>query len=154
MKTAIRLGLALAVFQVVADVSAADPVRWEERPFFARRVGQPVPPPQYYATTEEWPAGTELRIRVVRCPKKASVVLRQFLGGPVFSKGVVKDFPDLAVDQVLSCKLDEKMKVGVTTSIGGAPGTCGGLEQKDGKATMKYGTGDQEMVLEVEIVGK
>jgi len=153
MRTALLLTSILALPHVA--VYAADaPARWEERPFFALRPGQQVPPPQYYATTEELPAGTEVRLRVVRCPDKAGLAVRHFIGGPVFSIGVVKKFSDLAADQVLSCKLGDKMKVGITATIGGDPAACKGLEQKGGKDVLKYAAGDQELILEVEIVGK
>jgi hypothetical protein len=131
---------------------AAD--RWAERPYFARRPGQQVPPPQFYATTDELPAGTEIRIKVVKCPDKAGVALHHFIGGPVFSIGVVKDFSDLKADQVLTCKLDDKMKIGIKTSIGDDAATCKGLEKKDDGAVMTFTCGDAKLVIQVEIVGK
>src|SRR5437016_5877291 len=78
---------------------AAPAARWEERPFFARRPRQPVPPPQYYATTAEVPAGAEVRVKVVSCPKKAGLDLHDFIGGPVFARGVPKSFTDLEAGQ-------------------------------------------------------
>ena len=59
-----------------------------------------------------------------------------------------------AADQVLTCKLDDEMKIGIATNIGGEPATCKGLEAKDGKDVLKYAVGDQELVLEVEVVAK
>ncbi len=153
MRTAIQLVLLLVLPQVAA-LAVDAPARWEERPFFARRPGQHVPPPQYYATTEELPAGAEVRIRVVRCPDKAAAAVRHFIGGPVFSTGVVKEFSGLAADQALACTLGDKMRVGITASVGGEPAACKGLEQKDGADLLKYAAGDQELVLEVEIVRK
>ncbi len=153
MRSTIRLALLLVLPQVAA-LAADAPARWEERPFFARRPGQIVPPPQYYATTEVLPAGTEVRIQVVRCPEKAAVAVRHFIGGPVFSTGVVKAFSGLEAGQALACTLGDKMKVGVTASVGGEPAACKGLERKDGADLLKYAVGDQELVLEVEIVRK
>lgn len=153
MRTAIPLALLLVLPQVAA-LAADAPARWEERPFFARRPGQHVPPPQYYATTEELPAGAEVRIRVVRCPDKAAVAVRHFIGGPVFSTGVVKEFSGLAVDQKLSCTLGDRMKVGITATVDGKPAVCKGLERKDGTDLLKYAVGDQELVFDVEIVRK
>ncbi len=157
MRSALRLPLMLilAYTSVQASAQVADPPsKWVERPFFARRAGQPVPPPQYYSTVAEQPAEAEVRIKVVRAPKKALITVVDFRGGPVFIKGVVKEFPGAEANQVLTYKLGEKMKVGIRTSIGGAEGVCGGLEQKDGKTLLKYAADGQELVLEVEIVPK
>ena len=157
MRTALRLALVLILPYVCVQASAQDanpPSKWVERPFFARKAGQPVPPPQYYSTVDEQPAESELRIKVVRSMKKASISVVNFRGGPVFIKGVVKDFTGAETDQVLTCKLGEKMKVGIRTTIGGVEGVCGGLEQKDGKTLLKYTADGQELVLEVEIVSK
>ncbi len=139
--------LALGAAAVAAD-------QWVERPYFARRPGQQVPPPQFYATPDELPAGTEIRIKVVQCPDKAGVALHHFIGGPVFSVGVVKDFSDLKQDQVLTYKLDDKMKIGIKTSIGGEAATCKGLEKKDDATRMTFTSGDAQLVLQVEIVMK
>jgi hypothetical protein len=134
--------------------AAATIARWEIRPFFPRRGLQKVPPPQYYATTAEMPAGAQVRIKVVQCPKNASLDLRDFIGGPVFSRGIVKAFADLAVGQVLTCKLDKKTKIAITTKVGDEAGTCKELERKEGYDVLKYSFGDLgELVIEVEVVG-
>jgi hypothetical protein len=153
MRTALALISLLALSH--AGAFAADSiVKWEERPFFARRAGTVVPPPQYYATTEEVPAGSEVRIKVVRCPDKAALDLHHFIGGPVFSVGVLKSFSDLEADQTLTFKTDDKMKLGMTAKVGGDAATCKGVERKDGKDVMKYAVGDQDLVVEVEVVAK
>jgi hypothetical protein len=151
-----RTTLALISMAALASAAAcADSIaKFEERPFFARRPGTVVPPPQFYASTEEVLAGAEVRVKVVQCPDKAGIDFHHFIGGPVFSTGVVKSFTDLTADQSLSFKLDDKMRIGVTAKIGGEAATCKEVERKDGKDVMKYAVGDQELVVEVEVVGK
>jgi hypothetical protein len=150
MKTVLLLTPLLALSHVAA--CAADSItQFEERPFFARRLGRVVPPPQFYATKAAVPAGAEVRIKVVRAPDKARIDFHHFLGGPVFSKGVVKSFSDLATERVLTFKTNKEMKIGVTAKIGDEAATCKGLERKDGKDVLKYAAGKQEVVVEVEV---
>ena len=146
-------------FFCAGGYGTASAAHWEERPFFPRRPHQKVPPPQYYATSAELPAGAEVRIKIVKCPKRADLSIHDFLGGPVFSKGIVKEFSDLKADQVLTFKLEKTMKVGITTRAGEGDsketGTCAGLEEKDGHDVMKYSFGDVgDLVIEVEVVGE
>jgi hypothetical protein len=139
---------------VCAGVLAGETIaKWEERPFFARRPGQTVPPPQHFATTQEMPEGAEVRIKVLQCPKNGNLDVNQFFGGPTFADGY-KGFADLKPDQVLTCKLDKKMKISITTRIGaGGFATCKGVQQKDGRDILTYSAGDKmEFVLEVEVV--
>ena len=155
MRTVLLLMAAWVLSGVAGQAAPAD-VHWQERPFFPRRANQKVPPPQFYAPTAEVPAGAVVTIKVVESPKGAALVLHDFLGGPVFSRGIVKEFSHLSAGQVLTWKVDKAMKVGLTTRAGEGevkePGTCAGLEKKEGGDVMKYTFGDRgKMVLEVEV---
>ena len=123
---------------------------WEVRPFFARKAGQPVPPPQFYATTVEVPEGAVVTVKVVECPKKTTVTVHHFLGGPVFATGG-KGYAGLAAGQTVTHKLDRKTKVGLTASTGAGPGTCKELKRKDGRDTITWACGDGDVVVEVEV---
>jgi hypothetical protein len=142
-------------FLVVAVRGAADKTaRWEERPFIPRKAGQKVSPPAFFATTKALPAGTEVKIKVVQCPKDATLEVHRFIGGPVFSTGG-KKYADLSADKTLTYKVDKEMKVGITTGVGGAQGRCKSVERKDGPDVLTYSfdkVGD--LVLKVEVVGK
>jgi hypothetical protein len=55
----------------------------------------------------------------------------------------------------LTYKLDKETKVGITTRLGDADGTCKGLEQKEGTAVLKYSFGERgDVVLEIKITPK
>jgi hypothetical protein len=150
--------VALAVICVCAfvgaEVVAAETIaKWVERPFFARRPGQTVPPPAYFATTEEMPAGAEVRIKVVQCPKNGNLDVSRFFGGPTFAAGY-KGFADLKPGQELTCTLDKMMKISITTRIGADNfATCKEVQRKDGYDILKYSAGEkEEFVLQVEVV--
>jgi len=146
------LSIGLLVFSAggAADTTA----RWDEKPFFPRRPGEKVPPPAFFATTRAVPAGAEVRIKVVRCPRDATLEVHRFIGGPVFSTGGTK-YADLSADKTLTHKLDRETTVGITTGVGGERGRCKSVERKDGYDVLTYSFGDLgDMVLEVEVVGK
>ena len=149
------LALVAVGFVVAGFGSAAQTIaRWEERPFFARRAGQKVPPPAYFATTTAMPAGAKVRIKVVQCPKDATLQVHRFIGGPVFSVGST-GYAGLSAGKTITHKLDREMKVAITTSVGSEQGRCKGIDRKDGYDVLKYSfdkLGD--MVLEVEVIGK
>ena len=128
--------------------------KWEEKPFFARKAGQVVPPPAFFATTEEMPAGAEVRIKIVQCPKDAVLHVHRFIGGPVFSTGS-KDYTDLSKGKTIVYKLDKAMKVGVTTSVGRQEGRCKSIDRKEGYDVLKYAFDKlEDMVVKVVVVGK
>jgi hypothetical protein len=141
---------------VVSAVASADETiaKWEERPFLARKAGQKVLPPAFFATTKAMPGGAEVRIKVVQCPKDATLEVHRFLGGPVFSAGSTK-FTDLAAKKTVTHKLDKEIKVAITTSVGGEQGRCKSVDRKDGHDVLTYSfdkLGD--MVIEVAVVAK
>src|SRR5262245_44228565 len=110
------LGAMLTLVFCSAGADAGDSAAmWEMRPFFARKAGQPVPPPQFYATTAEMPEGTVVTIKVIECPKNTTVNVHNFLGGPVFATGS-KGYPGLAAGQTVTHKMDKKTKIGLTAS--------------------------------------
>jgi hypothetical protein len=153
MRPALVILAALALPSLQAHAAGAA-VKWEERPFFARRLGTPVPPPAFYATTAALPGGTEVTVKVLKSPKKAALRIHDFLGGPVFARGY-KEFDDLAAGKVLTYRVVKDMKVGLTTRLGDQDGTCKGLEQKGATAVLKYSFGARgEVTLEVKVVEK
>jgi hypothetical protein len=55
----------------------------------------------------------------------------------------------------LTYKLDKETKVGITTRLGDADGSCRDLEQKEGTAVLKYSFGERgDVVLEVKFTAK
>jgi hypothetical protein len=142
-------------FAVSAVGSAAQTIaKWEEQPFFARKPGEKVPPPAFFATTKALPAGAEVRIKVVQCPKDALLEVHRFIGGPVFSTAS-KSYADLSTNETVTHKLDKEMRVAITTSVNGERGRCKGIDRKDGYDVLTYSfdkLGD--LVIEVDVVGK
>jgi len=128
--------------------------RWQEKPFFARRLGQKVPPAAFYATTTPMPEGAVVKIKVVECPKNAKLRIHDFIGGPVFSTGF-KEFTDLTAGQDLTYKLNKKKTLGITTVVDKENGTCAGLEHKDGYDVLKYSFGNLgNVIIEVKVADK
>ena len=146
----ISIGLVILPLGSAAETIA----KWEERPFFPRKPGAKVPPPAFFATTKAMPAGAEVRIKVVQCPKGATLEIHRFLGGPVFSAGSTK-YTDLPANKALLHKLDKEMKVGITASTGGVQGRCKSIDRKDGYDVLSYSFDKlADVVIEVEVVGK
>ena len=121
-----------AVFVVGAVASDDETIaKWEERPFFARKAGQKVPPPAFFATTKAMPAGAEVRIKVAQCPKDVTLDIHRFLGGPVYSVGA-KKYAELSANKTLTHTLEKEMKVAITANAGGEQGRCKGIKREDG----------------------
>jgi hypothetical protein len=157
-QTVIVMRVMLAVvpiaFVVVAFGSAAETTaKWEERPFLPRKPGQKVAPPAFFATTKVMPAGAEVKIKVVQCPKDASLDVHRFLGGPVFSAGSTK-YAGLAAKKRLTHQLNKEMKVGITTSVGSEQGRCKSIDRKEGYDVLTYSFDKlADLIIEVEVVG-
>jgi hypothetical protein len=153
MRTVIAV---IAVGFVVSAVgSAAQTIaRWEEQPFIPRKPGEKVPPPAFFATTKAMPAGAEVRIKVVQCPKDAALEVQRFIGGPVFSTGRTS-YAELSANKIVTHKVDKEMRVAITTSVSGERGRCKSIDRKDGYDVLTYSFDKLgEMIIEVEVVGK
>ncbi len=153
MKTA-SVFLWLLMFSVSGAFAAETIATWKVRPFFARRLGQVVPPPAFIATTAPMPEGAEVKIKVIECPKNARLRIHDFLGGPVFATGF-KEYTDLAAGKTLIYKLNKQKTIAITVRIDDQDGTCKVIERKDGYDILRYSLGaNGDFAIEVQVVGK
>jgi len=146
----ISIGLVGCAVAAAAETTAT----WEAQPFFARKAGQQVPPPAFFATTEALPAGAEVRIKVVECPQGVCLDVHWFLGGPVFTAGS-EEYAFLTAGKMISHKLANEMRVAITASLGDEHGRCQDIVRKDGHDVLRYSfdkLGD--LVIEVTVTGK
>jgi hypothetical protein len=141
-----------------AVASAADSiVTFQVQPFIPRRVGEKVPPPIWYGSNEAVPAGADVQIKVVQCPKETRLYVHQWRGGPV-PIAASSELADLTAGKTLSHKAEKTIRLVFEGTVGGErpkgmSGQCKEAKRQDGRDVLTWSFGDKgDLVVEVRIV--
>ena len=149
------LAFAVAVLGSAMVLGADSITTWAVQPFLPRKALPPgeKPPPRWYVSVKEVPAGAEVQIKVVQCPKGARLFLHNWRGGPV-PIASSNEFTDLTPGKTVTHKADKMTRLMLEARMGGEGlGLCKDLKRKDGGDLITWSIDEKdEVTVEVLVV--